>query len=450
METRASGPYRGYDVVYSERPSEFTEVGKGTPVGEYLRRFWQPVALSKDIESGQRLIKVLGEELVVFRDHSGDIGLLHKQCPHRGASLEFGLIVEHGIRCAYHGWHFAVDGRILEAPAEAKPGAIARALCQGAYPTLERDGIIFAYLGPPQERPDFPIYDFMVAEGEVRVPYVQEIPASWIHVRENVQDPVHASFLHSMFEVQQFGDFAEELPLIDAFKTPIGQITASVRLYDDRLYFRTNELIMPNLARLPDIPAVGAAITANLACDPTAAPRAGPLTYARKIPASHALGVTQYVLPRDDTSCAFIGWHHYPANASAEEIRVGEAMMDFGQRGDRPYEEAQKNPGDWEVLVSSGPVYKPDNEVLTKADVGVLLYRRQLQAEIDAMRAGKAVGRLASNEPIKTFAYTLFTPPTSAVAGEQGADLKAAFLKASVASVLRQEPELTPLILEEA
>jgi hypothetical protein len=93
-------------------------------------------------------------------------------------------------------------------------------------------------------------------------------------------------------------------------------------------------------------------------------------------------------------------------------------------------------------------VYKPDNEVLTKADVGVLLYRRQLQAEIDAMGAGKAVGRLASNEPIKTFAYILFTSPTPK--GEHEADLKAAFLKASVASVLRQEPELTPRILEEA
>ncbi len=168
----ASRPFGGYDVVRSSNiDEELTLVDKGMPCGEYLRRFWQPLALSSDVQDLPFATKLLGEDLVVFRTRAGQLGVLHKHCSHRGASLEFGLISDEGIRCGYHGWHFAADGRILEVPAETKPGSYARRICHGAYPVLEYKGIIFAYLGPPDEKPDFPIYDFMDAVDEDCVPY---------------------------------------------------------------------------------------------------------------------------------------------------------------------------------------------------------------------------------------------------------------------------------------
>jgi len=107
-------PYRAY--YHREVPDEddaLTHVGPGTPMGEYLRRFWQPIAYSHEIKDLPLRVRRLGEDLVLFRDKSGHVGLLELHCNHRGTSLEYGKIEEHGIRCCYHGWLFDVDGRIL-------------------------------------------------------------------------------------------------------------------------------------------------------------------------------------------------------------------------------------------------------------------------------------------------------------------------------------------------
>jgi nitrite reductase/ring-hydroxylating ferredoxin subunit len=141
---------------------ELTHIGPDTPCGEYFRRFWQPVCFSDELRDLPRRIKILGEELVVFRDRSGAVGLLELHCPHRGTSLEFGLVGAKGIRCCYHGWLFDVDGAILETPGEPADSTLKDRLCHGAYPTHEAHGIVFAYLGPPDERPPFPTYDSLI------------------------------------------------------------------------------------------------------------------------------------------------------------------------------------------------------------------------------------------------------------------------------------------------
>ena len=112
--------FSGYETVVdlSDEDAELTHVQKGSPCGEYLRRFWHPVLLSDELEDLPKLIKILGEELVLFRDKSGDIGLLHKHCAHRGASLEYGIVAEHGIICCYHGWHYNIDGSLISAGSE--------------------------------------------------------------------------------------------------------------------------------------------------------------------------------------------------------------------------------------------------------------------------------------------------------------------------------------------
>src|SRR5437764_2132813 len=136
---------------------ELTRVGPGTPCGEYLRRFWQPVVLSEESRDLPQRLRIMGEDLVAFRDRGGAVGLLELHCPHRGTSLEFGLISDKGIRCCYHGWLFDVDGTILETPGEPADSTLKDRLFHGAYPVREYQGLVFAYTGPPDKEPDFPI-----------------------------------------------------------------------------------------------------------------------------------------------------------------------------------------------------------------------------------------------------------------------------------------------------
>jgi phenylpropionate dioxygenase-like ring-hydroxylating dioxygenase large terminal subunit len=116
---KATGPYSGYLLRGTPEPERYlTEVGPGTPMGEYFRRFWHPVCLSEEITDVPKAIRILGEDLIAFRDKSGQVGVFHPFCCHRGAALEFGIPSERGLRCCYHGWLFDVDGTILETPGE--------------------------------------------------------------------------------------------------------------------------------------------------------------------------------------------------------------------------------------------------------------------------------------------------------------------------------------------
>ncbi len=129
--------YQGYSQVQRGESDEIlVRTSKGSACGEYLRRYWQPVALTREVEDVPRLIKILGEELVLFRDKGGRYGLVHKQCPHRRASMEFGVCEQHGIRCCYHGWLFDIDGSILEVPGQ--PQKIAELVKQKTRPAPTR------------------------------------------------------------------------------------------------------------------------------------------------------------------------------------------------------------------------------------------------------------------------------------------------------------------------
>ena len=150
-------PYSGYDHrVVPEDDKELTRVGPGTPAGEYLRRFWQPIFVTGQLTGLPLAITRLGEELVAFRDKSGRIGLVEAHCPHRGTSLEFGKIEERGIRCCYHSWLVDVDGKILETPGEPEDSTLKDRLHHGAYPVTEYNGLVFAYMGPLEKMPEFP------------------------------------------------------------------------------------------------------------------------------------------------------------------------------------------------------------------------------------------------------------------------------------------------------
>ena len=154
---------RDLGTAYAMKPSttrtELTSVGRGTPMGELLRRYWHPVGLVTDATDIPRKVRVLGEDLVLFRDKHARVGLLHARCCHRGTTLYYGKVEEDGIRCCYHGWKFDTEGHCLEQPCEPEGGQFKDKVRQPWYPVQERYGLIFAYMGPAEKKPVLPAYE---------------------------------------------------------------------------------------------------------------------------------------------------------------------------------------------------------------------------------------------------------------------------------------------------
>ena len=160
---------RAYGRPQPAFKDDLTCVGRGTPMGELLRRYWHPVGLARDAGSTPRIVRVLGEDLILFRDARGNPGLLYPRCMHRGTSLYYGRVEERGIRCCYHGWLFDTEGHCLEQPCEPGGGERRGNVRQPWYPVEERHGLIFAYLGPAGRQPPLPRYEALdeLAAGEM-------------------------------------------------------------------------------------------------------------------------------------------------------------------------------------------------------------------------------------------------------------------------------------------
>ncbi len=173
-------------------------VGPGTPVGEWFRRYWLVVGTTRDLHDIPRAVRVLGEDLVLFRDERGSFGLLGLQCPHRGASLEYGDIEHGGIRCPYHGWLFDVAGQCLEMPGEPGESQFPKKVRHRSYPVIEQGGLIFAYLGPDCDNPpSCPKYKPLVdPQGQRSIESTRFYDYNWFNFIENGADPVHFSILH--------------------------------------------------------------------------------------------------------------------------------------------------------------------------------------------------------------------------------------------------------------
>jgi 5,5'-dehydrodivanillate O-demethylase len=175
-----------------------TQVGRGTPCGELLRRYWHPVAAVAELtaEKPIRAVKILGEELVVYREKQGKYGLVGEHCPHRLASLAYGRVDDEGIRCPYHGWKFDGSGKCLEQPAEPADSTFKDRIKHVAYPVEHLGGLIYAYLGPAPA-PLLPRWDVLVWEhGRRWIVKDSLIDCNWLQAMENSVDPAHLFWLH--------------------------------------------------------------------------------------------------------------------------------------------------------------------------------------------------------------------------------------------------------------
>lgn len=175
-----------------------TRTGPDTPCGEFMRRYWQPAALSEELPAGGAplTIRLLNEDLVLFRDDLGRPGLLGLYCSHRGADLSYGRVEDGGLRCIYHGWLYNVDGKVLDQPSEPEGGRLARdSVCHLAYPCIEKAGVIFAYMGKG-EPPLLPNFEFLAVPNDWVFTEKRFHECNYLQGNEGNIDFYHLSFLH--------------------------------------------------------------------------------------------------------------------------------------------------------------------------------------------------------------------------------------------------------------
>src|SRR3981081_165175 len=186
-------------MLTKEANERLTQVGLGTPMGALLRRYWYPIATLPELLTEPVLaVTVLGENLALYRTEDGKFGLVAQRCPHRGASLAYGIAEADGLRCAYHGWKFDGRGSCLEQPAEPAESAFKNRVRVPAYPVQEMGGLIWAYLGPPPV-PLLPRYDLFVRDDLEREIGITRLPCNWLQIMENSLDPVHLEYLHGKY-----------------------------------------------------------------------------------------------------------------------------------------------------------------------------------------------------------------------------------------------------------
>ncbi|MBN9084096.1 MAG: phenoxybenzoate dioxygenase [Rhizobiales bacterium 62-17] len=364
-------PSRARATGYGRKPSThdavITEVGPGTPLGEFMRRYWHPVALSEKVKDVPQKLRLLGEDLVIFRDRQGRPGLLHARCAHRGTTLYYGRVEENGIRCCYHGWLFDVEGRCLEQPCEADGGRSRDRVIQPWYPLQERYGLVWAYMGPPDKQPLLPHWDTLEAVGPGEKIYVtgssfgaggddtvEIVPCNWLQDWENIMDPFHIPILHTSFSGVQFVPEFGVMPQVHWEHAPTGmQYTAYRKLDDGREVDRVTLALFPHVRIVPSV---------QLAPGP-------------------AMGIG-WVVPVDDTNFRLFHAMRVPEGFNGMPSLPGKKWSEKSE------EEHQRFPGDWEAQVGQGPISLHSEENLAGSDKGIVMLRRLLKQQIKIVEDG--------------------------------------------------------------
>jgi 5,5'-dehydrodivanillate O-demethylase oxygenase subunit len=241
-------------MLSREENEMFTRVGPGTPAGELLRRYWHPIALAGDLTEDKpvKFVRVLGENLVLFKDKQRRLGLLEDRCSHRGASLSYGRIEERGIACAYHGWLYDIHGNCLEVPGEPKGSNFACTVKQKAYPAQEFAGLYWAYLGP-EPAPVISKYDVWArTDGWHWIRALPTLDCNWLQAMENSVDTTHLHILHQELVTRGFTvrgttrGTIDDLEKYEFYRVPYGIMKR--RVFTDGS-MEEHPIIFPNLLR---------------------------------------------------------------------------------------------------------------------------------------------------------------------------------------------------------
>jgi len=387
-------------MISQQMNDSLTRVGPGSDAGGVLRRYWQPAALSDELMTPRPVVPVrlLGEDLVLFRDSDGQLGLIGRRCPHRGADMCFGRLEDNGLRCPFHGWHFDRTGQCVEQPGEPEGSTMHQQIKSTAYPVVERSGIIWAYMGPG-DPPAFPNFDCFRAPGSHVFAFKGLWNCNWLQALEVGIDPAHASFLHRFLQDEdpadsygkQFRDNAADTgmpitkvlrdyprPDISVDETDYGlRLTALRHLDGGTTHVRVTNQIFPE---------------------------------AICIPMSRDMHITQWHVPIDDTTCywysIFTSFTDPVDKPLMRQQRLKEhslpdyaplknASNNYGYNPDEQATETYTGMGldinvhDQWAVESMGAIQDRTEEHLGKTDIAIIRYRRMLRAAIDAVKDGR-------------------------------------------------------------
>jgi 5,5'-dehydrodivanillate O-demethylase len=350
-------------MLTQEENDFLTRVGPGQPAGALLRRYWLPVATHDELseDAPTRFVRILGEDLVLFRDKQGRVGLLADHCAHRGASLCYGRVEERGLSCAYHGWLYDTGGNVLETPPE-RNDAILKYVKQTAYPVQKFIGMYWAYLGPPPA-PVIPRYDVWVRTDGRRRLYVQpRLDCNWLQAMENSVDSAHLQILHQEFigegrrPANTTRGFTDDVEKFEFYVNPVGIVKR--RTYANGKVDE-HPLIFPNILRQGN--------------------------------------ATQIRVPIDDTHTRIFFARFFPTEDGSPVADEGDPPVEHLA----PY----KDPPDtlhpftrfrWEgvqyqdhaMWETQGPISDRTKEHLASSDRGVVLLRRLLREQIERVQRG--------------------------------------------------------------
>jgi phenylpropionate dioxygenase-like ring-hydroxylating dioxygenase large terminal subunit len=385
-------------MLSPEQNDTMTRIGPGTPAGALMRRYWQPAALVDEL-AGNRPVKpvrLLGENLVAFRDDKGRHGLIERACPHRGTDLAYGRLEDGGLRCAFHGWLFDVTGQCLETPAEPEGSRLCANIRQKAYPVVEKSGILFAYLGPG-EPPEFPRFDCFVAPATHTFAFKGLIDCNWLQSLEVGIDPAHTSFLHRFFNDEDptkgYGKLFRDKsidsdmpmtrimrdhprPQIEVEPTDFGMRILTLRRLGEHMHVRVTNLVFP---------------------------------HAFVIPMSSEMTITQWHVPVDDTRHYWYAiFTSFGAPVDKDEMRRQRLTLyelpDYAPRKNKtndygfdPHEQqhetftgmgADINVHDQWACESMGAIQDRTREHLGQSDKAISAYRRLLRGAIEEAGIG--------------------------------------------------------------
>jgi phenylpropionate dioxygenase-like ring-hydroxylating dioxygenase large terminal subunit len=387
-------------VISAEQNQRLTQVGPGTPGGRVLRHYWQPIALADELDGRRpvRAVRALGQDFVLFRDEQGRLGLLDRDCPHRNADLAYGRLENGGLRCAFHGWLFDVDGKCLDTPAEPEGSTLCTKIRQRSYPVMLRSGIVFAYLGEG-EAPPFPAFDCFVAPDTHTFAFKGLIECNWLQALEVGIDPAHASFLHRFFDD---GDQAEAYGR---------QFRATSDGSDLPMTYVLREFSRPRIE--VENTAHGLRLTALRDInDATTHVRVTNLFFPQAfvIPMSAEMTITQWHMPVDDTRTYWVAiFTSFAGPVDRERMRAQRlesyALPDYlpkrGKQNDYGFDPEEQetrtytgmgediNVHDQWAVESQGAIQDRTRENLASSDKAIAANRRLLLRAMAAVEEGK-------------------------------------------------------------
>jgi nitrite reductase/ring-hydroxylating ferredoxin subunit len=401
-------------MLTREENDLITRTDPGTPLGDMMRRFWIPAFIASEVRENDGApirLKLLGEDLIAFRDTDGRVGIMEEYCPHRGASLALGRNEDCGLTCIYHGWKFDVEGNCLDMPSEPDASNFKDKVKARAYPVQEVAGVIWAYMGPAESAPPFPAFQWTrVADDHlVLIKTLQE--SNFLQGLEGGIDSSHASFLHRSFGGVRTGwgnplnalVMKDTAPRLEVEYTSYGYRYAAVRDADEgEEYVRMTPYILPFYTYIPGAP-------------------------------GRTTGFTCWV-PRDDFSCwqweiGFNEERPFTAQERTDRIeQFGFHDNDLGFRKSRNFEnwyqqnrEAMKTRGfsgiygtrtqDHAVQETMGPIYDRTREHLGTSDRAIIAMRRLLADSVRNFTDGIDPPGLAPSIPYELIRGDDFTKP---------------------------------------